>query len=305
MRGTLTVEAPAKVNLFLRVLHRRDDGYHELETLFQAVSLADEVRVTVAEDAPAGERLDVVGPDLGPVESNLAVRAARRFREVSGLDAEVRIHLLKRIPAGAGLGGGSSDAAAVLRCLSRLTSFEDLDALHAIACELGSDVPFFLDGAPLGYGRGRGEVVEPLPPLPEAAFVLSLPPVHISTPDAYASLAAARSLAGSVLERPELALPHMDEPSTWTAICDLCENDFEPLIAATHAEVAASLEGLRSEGARVALLSGSGAAAFGLFADNEEADRAGHALEERLGWRHVTVTTRTEPPVSRPMAEGG
>jgi 4-diphosphocytidyl-2-C-methyl-D-erythritol kinase len=306
--NTLVVDAPAKVNLFLRVLNGRDDGYHEIETLFQSVSLADEVRVTLVESAPPGERLEVVGADLGPEEENLAVRASRRFREVSGLEAEVQIGLLKRIPAGAGLGGGSSDAAAVLRCLALLNSFEDVDALHAIAGELGSDVPFFLEGAPLSYGQGRGEVLTPVSTLPEATLVLSLPAVHVSTPGAYAALAASREDAGETegkggrrrAPRRELGLD-----LTWPEVRALAENDFEPLIADMHPEVAASLEGLRAEGASVALLSGSGAATFGFFEKRAEAARAGRVLEERFGWRHVTVSTRTQPPTPRLLAEGG
>jgi len=306
--STLVVDAPAKVNLFLRVLNRREDGYHEIETLFQSVSLADEVRVTVDEGAAPGERLEVAGPDLGPAEANLAVRASRRFREVSGLDAEVRIGLVKRIPAGAGLGGGSSDAAAVLRCLASLSSFEDLDALRAIAGELGSDVPFFLEGAPLSHGRGRGEVLTPLPVLPEATLVLSLPPVHVSTPEAYSALAASRvDGVGAEGEDEGFATTRTEVGSdvTWSDVSALAENDFEPLIADMHPEIAASLDGLRSEGATVALLSGSGAAAFGLFENGDEAARASRVLEERFGWRHVPVTTRTQPPTPRTLAEGG
>jgi 4-diphosphocytidyl-2-C-methyl-D-erythritol kinase len=301
MNRSLVIEAPAKINLFLRVLHRREDGFHELETLFQSVSLADEVSVTIAEAGPPGEHLDVVGPDLGPVESNLAVRAVRLFRDVSGLNAGVHVRLLKRIPLGSGLGGGSSDAAAVLRCLSRLTSFEDSQALHGVASELGSDVAFFLNDSPLCLGRGRGETLTSLRALPSAPVVLSLPPVHVSTSDAYRELAMSRSRDGEngtdAAGRGGQTSAALPTALSWADIVTLAENDFERTVALRHLEITASLEGLRDEGASVALLSGSGAASFGLFGDVESAHRAAHALESRLGWPHVAVVTRTESPV--------
>jgi 4-diphosphocytidyl-2-C-methyl-D-erythritol kinase len=142
-----SLEAPGKVNLVLRVLGRRSDGYHEIATLFQAIDLCDNVRVSVDPDA-SGVDLALEGPDLGPLEENLAYRAAERFCDRYGVEAGVRIELLKRIPAGGGLGGGSSDAAAVLRLLSALTGHGE--GLQALAADLGSDVPFFVAGSATG-----------------------------------------------------------------------------------------------------------------------------------------------------------
>lgn len=348
MALTAEVEAPAKVNLFLRVLHRRSDGFHELETLFQAVSLADRVVVSVREAGgnpgvgdsaekvprtgrsdgspvrssdgyPAGRgddgppiHLAVEGPDLGPAESNLAYRAARRFLQVAGIDAPVRIELTKRIPAGAGLGGGSSDAAAVLRCLATLTGFQDADALRAIALELGSDVPFFLSTSPLALGRGRGEELGELTALPKASLVLALPDVHVATGAAYGALAGSRGGAeaegrpvGQQADDPtstterlsHRARDDLPEPRSWDDIVESAVNDFEPVVAPAHAEVEASLRGLRERGARLALLSGSGAASFGLFGSHEQARAAAVWLEGRHPWRFVPVTTRTIMPV--------
>lgn len=344
MSRTLAIEAPAKVNLFLSVLGRRPDGFHDIETLFQSVSLADRVAVTVDEgagegptdpdvDGPAngGRRsgappvhLKIDGPDLGPIESNLAYRAARRFQQETALDLPVRIELVKRIPAGAGLGGGSSDAAAVLRCLAALTGYGDTGRLEEVAAELGSDVPFFLMGSPLALGRGRGEVLTELRPLPEASLVLALPEVHVGTGAAYADLEGGRAggAVGADARRgeeggesaarrgaprgSEAAAPggggfpfDSDDPS-WADVARLACNDFEPVVAPVHDEIRASLDGLRAEGASVALLSGSGAASFGLFGTRADAERAAEALEGRHPWRFVVATTRITVPAPRP-----
>jgi 4-diphosphocytidyl-2-C-methyl-D-erythritol kinase len=302
----LVVDAPAKVNLFLRILHRRKDGYREVETLFQAVSLADEVRVAIADSTVGAPiSLEVDGPDLGPPESNLAFRATLRFREVTGFGAAIDIRLTKRIPVGAGLGGGSSDAAAALRCLALLAGFVDPAALHRIAHELGSDVPFFLGESPLALGRGRGEVLTPISPLPEAHLVLALPRVHVSTAAAYGALSRSRATnadhgsAAAAVETDPHGGPRTFGFSTgldWEEVVQLAENDFEGVVSGAHAELRASLEGLRSEGAVMALLSGSGAASFGLFPDRAQAERASEALTRRLGWPFVPARTLTEAP---------
>lgn len=296
MSRVVVVEAPAKVNLFLRVLHRREDGYRELETLFQTVSLADEVRLSLSSPdrrvAQRGEaiRLDVEGPDLGPVESNLAFRAAALFQQTTGLDADVDIHLTKRIPAGAGLGGGSSDAAAVLKGLASLVNFSDHESLSQMGTRLGSDVPFFLGSGSLALGRGRGDRLEPLPPLPEVSMVLALPPVHVSTAEAYGALTDFRARTG----RPdgEVRPNALFEDLDWERVQALVENDFDAVVSDQHPKITASLEGLRAEGALCAVLSGSGSASFGLFAGPAQAERAANVLTSRLGWRFLHVTTR-------------
>ena len=154
-RRSVRTLAPAKINLFLRVLHRRADGYRELETLFQAVSLCDRIWVHIEPADSSAVHLNVAGADLGPGHDNLAWRAAQSFLSYFGMSARVEIDLEKHIPAGAGLGGGSSDAAAVLRCMAALTGVSDDNVLRRVANDLGSDVPFFL-GAPLALGRGGG-----------------------------------------------------------------------------------------------------------------------------------------------------
>jgi 4-diphosphocytidyl-2-C-methyl-D-erythritol kinase len=301
----VSTEAPAKVNLFLRLLDLRPDGYRELETVFQTVSLSDAVRVEL--DQTPGEEagedaisLRVNGPDLGPVADNLAWRAAEGFRTEVGLPGRIRIDLDKAIPAGAGLGGGSSDAAAVLRCLAALTDLADARTLHALATDLGSDVPFFLRG-PVAMGRGRGEVLTPMPPLPERALVLALPPVHVATGAAYDALSEwrsppsppSRSSSSSLRSSPgALVSSHFD----WPTADLLSENDFEPVVTEMHEEVRVSLEALRNAGALVALLSGSGGASFGFFTSSAEAEAVAASLSRELGWRFVAAVTRSDVP---------
>lgn len=307
MIATAAVEAPAKVNLFLRVRHRRPDGFHELETLFQAVSLSDAVRVTLGADvrAPSGIELNVDGPDLGPLEENLAFRAVVAFRELVGCLDDVRVDLVKSIPVGAGLGGGSSDAAAVLKCLATLTDYHDARALHAAATDLGSDVPFFLSTSPLALGRGRGEDLEELAPLPEASLVLALPRVRVATAAAYQDLAARRA-AGAAAGTPA-AGPVVRRPRIWQEVVDVAVNDFEPTVAGRHEEVRASLAGLREEGARFAMLSGSGASSFGLFSGEDHARGAAAMLERHHGFPFLPVQTLRAMPVPHVVMtdEGG
>jgi 4-diphosphocytidyl-2-C-methyl-D-erythritol kinase len=283
--------APAKVNLFLRVFDRRLDGYHELETLFQAIDLADEVRV---ERGGGSVELEVRGADLGPVEDNLAHRAAARLLGETRISEGVRITLTKRIPAGAGLGGGSSDAAAALRCVALLFEISSEDTLmRRIAAELGSDVPFFLCGSPLAAGRGRGEVLEPFEHLPEAHLVLVMPPVHVSTAWAYHALDDARRK-----HRESGGRRLRGQPRSWEDVAGDAHNDFQDVVAEQHPEVARSLAALEGAGAGLAVMSGSGAASIGLFPDRAATERAAETLSAELGWACTAVRTLTGLPVA-------
>jgi len=281
--GTCVLRAPAKVNLYLHVGERREDGFHEIDTLFQAVSLWDRVRV----ERSAGDvTLSVHGPDLGPVEENLAVRAARLFLEEIGSGEGVALELTKDIPAGAGLGGGSSDAAAVLRAMNHLWSAPVSAArLAGLGARLGSDVPFFLGDSALARGTGRGEVLRPLSPLAPADLVLVLPPVHVATGAAYAELARNRTrLRRDVPPSPEV-------PGGWADVEGLARNDFEEVVSAGHPEIRRSLDALRAAGARPALLSGSGAACFGVFGEEVDASAVAGRLTGVLGWPVRAVRT--------------
>jgi 4-diphosphocytidyl-2-C-methyl-D-erythritol kinase len=289
---SVRVSAPAKVNLSLRVLGKRDDGFHEIRTVFQAVDLADEVSVDVG---GRGVSVGVEGADVGPERENLAYRAAVAFLDASGETRGVRIGLVKRIPAGAGLGGGSSDAAAVLRCLSALSSSPpSKGTLHRIGAALGSDVPFFLGDSPLARASGRGETLVALPPLPEAHMVLALPPVHVATAEAY------MSLARGPLKHADAAAGATDAgregPRSWVDALATLHNDFEAAVTPLHDEIARSLDALRDARASGALLSGSGAASFGLFGSAEEAGRVARESQANLGWPFTAVRTLTRMP---------
>ena len=179
--------ARAKLNLYLEIVGKRADGYHELRTLFQTVDLADEVRVVLGGEP--GTRCVVEGAELPTDERNLAVRAANEWRRAMGSPAGVTLRITKRIPIGGGLGGGSSDAAAVLRCLeaSARSPNDRLDAgrLHELAGSLGADVPFLLEGG-FAEASGRGDVIVTLPSPPPVTYVLIVPPFGTETAKVYA-----------------------------------------------------------------------------------------------------------------------
>lgn len=293
MSGPVSILAPAKINLVLRVLRRRDDGYHDIDTLFQAVDLCDEL---VVEPAEQGVQLEVRGAELGPAEENLAHRAARALLAAVGSASGARIRLTKRIPVGAGLGGGSSDAAAVLRGLAQLMGGIEPGTLRAVAETLGSDVPFFVGDSPLARGTGRGEVLEPQRPLAPADFVLVSPPVHVSTVDAYAALSSVRKESG-----PEAVRASSLRIGAWNELAGLAHNDFEPVISSRHPEIRRALSALESAGAEVALMSGSGSTCFGLFSTGAPAQEAARGLEDETGWPCVHVRSLSSfPTPTRP-----
>ncbi|HEX6938379.1 MAG TPA: 4-(cytidine 5'-diphospho)-2-C-methyl-D-erythritol kinase [Longimicrobiales bacterium] len=278
----LRVRAPAKVNLSLRVLAREVSGYHQIETLFCALDLADSLELRLG---GAGIRLEVEGAELGPVEDNLVFRAARAFERATGIDLHVAIRLRKEVPAGAGLGGGSSDAAATLDALNELHG-RPLDdaALLALAATLGSDVPFFLCRSGLALAWGRGDRLLPLPEPPRAPVLVVAPGFAIPTADAYRALDAHRNAAAGAAGAAVLRL---DTLRGWEAIAAAAVNDFEPPTFARFPDLAELKRLLLDAGATIALLSGSGSALFGVFPDEKRRDAAasalhGHATRPRL-----------------------
>src|SRR6266540_2828378 len=183
MTSAVRIAAHAKINLFLRILARDGSGYHQIETAFALLDLADDLEVRRLD---SGVALEVEGPDLGPVADNLAVRAARAVLEATGNKFGVALRLNKRIPVRAGLGGGSSDAAAALHAVNALTgnALPRAELLH-FAARLGADVPFFASGAPLTLAWGRGERLLRLPAPPAAPALVAVPAITVATPDAY------------------------------------------------------------------------------------------------------------------------
>jgi 4-diphosphocytidyl-2-C-methyl-D-erythritol kinase len=276
--------APAKINLGLAVLGRRPDGYHELRTVFQAVSLYDRVALRRAR-----EGVQVRCPALpGLGADNLAHRAATLFLETARVPGGVRIDLDKHIPAGGGLGGGSSDAAAVLLGCCRLFGVApDRSRLHDWGAALGSDVPFFLEGG-TALGSGRGEFVQPLPPFPGAVTaLLHLSGAGLSTALVYRTLGAPALTARSRKLTILLACWRGGDPRR---LGKVLFNDLEPAAFALSPELAVVKGLLVAAGADGALLCGSGSSVFGLFGSDGAAERARRRLRGRVPGRLIKVS---------------
>lgn len=285
----VTVAAPAKVNLRLRVGPPEADGYHGIETTFCALELADTVVLRDARDGGEALRLShghplTATPELGPPAGNLAVRAATGFYQRAGRPMAVAIDLVKRIPAGGGLGGGSSDAAAVLRALNRRHPGEVAsEALLELAAELGSDVPFFLLGRPQARATGRGERLRAVAALPSRPVVVVIPPFPVSTAEAY----------GWLDERPDpapVAPTPGDGPLDWETVARDAVNDFEPAVYRRHPELREIRDRLLESGAAPALLAGSGSTVFGVFWDRDAARQAARDAAERHPESTVVMT---------------
>jgi 4-diphosphocytidyl-2-C-methyl-D-erythritol kinase len=288
--GGVEVLAPAKLNLFLEILGRRPDGYHEIESLMVAVDLYD--RLSCAVDASGALTLRCDDPALPLGMENLVVRAAERLRAESRCPLGATFELAKSIPAQAGLGGGSSDAAATLVALDHLWNLRlGPDRLNALAGEIGSDVAFFLHG-PAAVCRGRGERVEPSSMTQTLHFVLVCPPVGLSTADVYRNLNPPdrpRPI-GPVLEALVAGRPEALGRSLFNRLQGVAQRLKPELVRVTDA--LASLGPLFYGH----LMSGSGSACFGLARDRGAAEAAVQRLETLgLGWvRVVTCGPRAE-----------
>jgi 4-diphosphocytidyl-2-C-methyl-D-erythritol kinase len=262
--------APAKLNLFLHITGRRADGYHELQTVFQLVDLHDEVQISVRQD---GQILRDPPPDDAllaalPDDEDLTVRAARLLQQSSGTRLGASIHVSKRIPAGGGLGGGSSDAACVLRGLNQQWGLNWPPArLAELGLALGSDVPVFVHGRN-AFASGRGEVLTPID-LPQRWFLIVHPGVAIATREIF-------SAADLTRDTPPLTIRALP--------ADGGRNDCEPVVRARHHEVARVLDRLAAHGAR---LTGTGACVFTAFGQRREADEVARTLPG--SWQRFVV----------------
>jgi 4-diphosphocytidyl-2-C-methyl-D-erythritol kinase len=283
----LVLKANAKVNLDLRVLERRADGYHDLRTIFQAIALHDTIVIESTPRRPFSLAGDASLMPLG--EENLAWKAAAvLWRAIgrSGVPTGARVTIRKRIPAQAGLGGGSSDAAATLLGLHRVWRAPLVATeLASLAATLGADVPFFLVGG-TALGLGRGDDVFPLIDVAVREVVIVRPAFGVATTDAYAWLAEARSRSAQRAAGRSGGLV----------------NDFEAVVEARHPEIRRIRERLRELGATVTRLSGSGSAVFGLF---DTAARARRAAAEigRPDWTVVHTRTALRTPKQREFAK--
>jgi len=284
--SSITVQAPAKVNLSLRIVGRRPDGYHLLDSLMVPVSLCDALTIAVSRGQP---ELVVTcdDPAVPGGETNLAYKAAALLCGETGVQAEISIALRKLIPAGAGLGGGSSDAAAVLKGLNELLSLRLAeDQLCSLAARLGADVPFFIPCRPATVA-GIGEILTPVPPLPSRWLVIVVPPFGVSTPWAYHRFD----------ELPPPEMPPADVPRRrlthpWDAA--LLINDLERAVFPEYPQIERIKAHLLRLGAEGALMSGSGSAVFGVFQSCTTAEQSATALAGQ--GKTFVVEPLTGPP---------
>lgn len=270
--------APAKINLYLHVLGRRPDGYHELAMIMQRVSLYDRLELALVERP--GVRVVCEGVTLPPGGENIASLAARRLLELSGKKCGVDISIDKRIPVAAGLGGGSSDAAAVLEALNEMLSLGlSRQALMAEGSRLGADVPFFLfQGA--AWATGIGNILEKIEGLPPVWYVLVNPGVAVSTAWVYQNLRL--TSVGGAARLPEFS-------GTVEGLSSLLRNDLEKVTVSRYPVVEEIKAMLTKNGAVAALMSGSGPTVFGIFAEETLARRAAEAFSEESGWKTFVV----------------
>ncbi|HEY0081900.1 MAG TPA: 4-(cytidine 5'-diphospho)-2-C-methyl-D-erythritol kinase [Pyrinomonadaceae bacterium] len=285
--ASFTLPSFAKINLTLRIHGRRADGYHEIETVFQTVTLHDRLTFT-AHDGEGRLELACDAPGVPCDESNLVHRAGTALCARYGTTRGARVNLEKRIPAGGGLGGGSSNAAVALVGLARLWRIEtDRRALAEIGASLGADVPFFLTGG-TALGTGRGTDIHPLADVPPQQLLIVTPRVRVSTAEAYKSLNAhaltkAVSPANLTVSRARAEISGSLQAALW--------NDFEPVVYRLHPEIERVRDALVAAGAGGALLSGSGASVFGLFENVRERDRAQGSLRVEAGWQVFACAT--------------
>ena len=269
----LTEHAPAKINLGLHVLRERPDGDHDIETVLHQIDWADTITAAPADTLS----LACSDPALPTDDDNLCLQAAHRLRDAFDVAAGADLHLEKRVPYGAGLGSGSSDAAATLRLLSRLWDLDPSpEQLRNIGSEIGADVPFFLMDTPAAYATGRGDTLSPLSsdgegyrlPFP---ILVAAPPVEVSTPWAYAQVTP------NDADRPNLRrVVCSNDLARWQS---KLTNDFEAPVAAAEPSVKSVRDALRDTSAAYVSLSGSGSAVYGIFETAEAAREARATVE--------------------------
>lgn len=281
-----TLWAPAKVNLYLEVLRKRADGYHEIRTVLQHVDLCDEIRIMGRAQEISVES---VGLSCPTGEENLVHRAAALFLKTTGIRTGVRVQIVKRIPLGAGLGGGSSDAATTLWGLNRLFQADlSRERLEHLGAQLGSDVPFFFRG-PTMWASGRGEELHPLPPFPPTWLLIVFPGFPVSTTWAFANL----ELTG---EDKSIRVRAAAEEGDYEPLLAAPWNRFEEVIFRRYPAIKQLKESLEAWGARPTLMTGSGSAVFGRARDREEAEAWGARLREK-GCTVFVVQTVSRPPL--------
>lgn len=272
----------AKINWILRVLGRRSDGFHELCTIFQTISLCD--RLTFEEDETV--RLTCSDPRIPRGEENLVVQAAEMLRGEFDIKKGARIHLEKNIPSPGGLGGGSSNAAAALIGLTRLWGFETSEFLPNFASRLGADVPFFLFGG-TALGTGRGDLIEPIADISAGPMLVVTPIIAVPTGEIFGRFRA-ETLTDTAQEHT-LSVCRVEAERLCPATAELA-NDLESTVFEAFPEVARVKEALLELGAVNAVLCGSGASVLGVFDKQETRQTAENALDHESTWRKFAVS---------------
>ena len=290
MSGSVTVLARAKVNLHLEVIGRRPDGFHELRTVLQTIDLHDTLELRSATHGRVSLRSEPSGtvPDD---ERNLIVQAVHRLATAMAIEPSLDIRLQKRIPVGAGLGGGSADAAATLLALCQL--WEETpppELVWQVAAALGSDVPFFLTGG-TAVGVGRGEEIYPLPPIPELALVVAWPRQAVSTAAVYAALDVEADWRAPA-RWPSLVAAGRQSWQVWGAM----SNDLQPVVEAMVPAVARVRQAIAATGPVLAAVTGSGGASFGVYEDGPAARRAAQKIAAHADGVHVGTLYRPTGP---------
>ena len=282
---TLTEGAFAKINLTLDVLDRREDGYHDIRSILQTVALRDDIELLL--DTGTGWRIECETAGIPLDETNLAWRAARVFFDTFGGEPDgLTIRITKRIPSGAGLGGGSADAAAVLRALERLTGAGFTRAeLEEMGAQVGSDVPYCVAGGTM-LAEGRGERLTPVTPMPRMPVVICKPDFPISTPELFHRVDARTSRCRPDTEGICAALADGDMPR----LARRMYNVFEDVLTHREGEIAAIKSRLLDGGALGAVMSGTGSAVFGIFADADSAAYAKRRLARDYAECFLTET---------------
>lgn len=283
MRRT-TEAAYAKINLCLDVIAKRENGYHELDGVMQSITLCDTLTVSYEEARDIAVSMTAQGnPDMPTDGRNLAVKAAIRFLETVGLGGRVEIELQKRIPMAGGLAGGSTDAAAVLRALNRLTEQNlSAEALCEIGARLGADVPFCTVGGAMRT-QGIGDRLTPVPTMPDCHIVIARRGEGVSTPWAYGRLDEIYNDFAKDSARPDSGLSSLLDAlqsGSYEGVCATTYNIFEPIVAECRPDVSALCAMMTENGATVARMSGSGPSVFGLFAKETDAQNVCEILKK-------------------------
>ena len=272
--------AYAKINIHLKILAKREDGFHNLESIFQRISIADYLSIAKLSDV---HECTVESPLLSLPAENTLTKVWEVFSRVTGIDTGIKVRLIKNLPAGSGLGAGSSDAAVLLRALNELFSAPLTDSeLMAIALQVGSDVPFFLKASSAGIVTGRGEIFDPISPRTDCFGILIWPDVHSSTKEAYFLLDKQKKMLSdenNAWGYESLNKQYQAPFETWQFV-----NDFQPVLEQRYPVISRVCADFYEQGADFAQMSGSGSAVFGLFSSQTCMAAAYQVLVKKWGW---------------------